>query len=112
MSTVYRDAQLSAQLKELRAAVKPFAQARAALERVEERLRYVLRMVETWDTSHAERCETLIRLGNLAAANTAASLVFEPGLRTDLLRRCFVGIDHEADDRIAEAIELGREVLA
>lgn len=108
----YRDKQLGTLMKELRGAVRSLPLAKQALERVEQRLRYVLRVVELWDHTHAERAELLIRLGNLPAANTAASLVFDEGRRHDLLRQTNIGLDATAADRLAEAVELGREVLA
>lgn len=107
----YHDKQLAKLMKELRASIKPYPQARQALERAERRLRYVLRVVEAWDESHAERAELLLRLGNVPAANTAAWLVFDSELRESLLQRAPIGHDSEANERIAEALVLGREVL-
>jgi hypothetical protein len=107
----YRDSQLHSAIRELRAAVKPFPRAARALQGVEYRLKFVLRVVQSWDDHHAERAETLIRLGKIEAANSAASLIFDDGLRADLLRRTPIGIDPAAPDRLAEAIELEREVL-
>jgi hypothetical protein len=107
----YRDAHLGGLLKELRGLVKSQPAAKAMLEKVEKRLRYVLRVLESWDAHHAEQAETLIGLGQLAAANSAATLIFEPQLRTDLYRRTLILADSADSDRMAEALELGREVL-
>ncbi|HEU5097591.1 MAG TPA: hypothetical protein VFU22_00995 [Roseiflexaceae bacterium] len=107
----YRDATLGRLLKELRGSVKTQPAAKALLEKVEKRLRYVLRVLESWDAHHAERAETLIQLGQLTAANGAASLIFEPQLRANLLRRTPVLADTDAGDRMAEALELERLVL-
>ena len=109
--STYRDAQLHALMKALRAAVKSNPYARIALEKAEGRLRYVLRVVEVWDKSHAEHAELLIRLGNLAAANSAATMIFDGELRQSLLRQCFVGGDDGAADRVAENAARGLEVL-
>jgi hypothetical protein len=108
----YRDAQLGGLLKELRGLVKSQPAAKALLEKVEKRLKFVLRVLEGWDAHHAEQAETLIRLGNLPAANSAATLIFEPQLCAGLYRRSPILSDSTADDRMAEAIELEREVLA
>jgi len=108
---IYRDTQLGALLKDLRAAVKPLPSAKIALERVERRLKFVLRVIETWDASHAERAETLIGLGQIEAANTAATMIFDAQLRAGLLARAHISSDSAASDRIAEALELEREVL-
>jgi hypothetical protein len=108
----YRDPQLAAQIKDLRAAVKSMPTAKHALEKVEARLKYVLKVVELWDASHAERAATLIRLGQIEAANSAASLIFESGLRSDLLRQAPITQDVGAGDRLAESLEMGREVLS
>jgi hypothetical protein len=108
----YRDAELMRLVKALRASVRPFPGARIALERVEGRLRYVLRVVETWDRTHETRARDLIRAGCLSAANTAAGLIFDPETRAGLLRQCFIGGDGGADERMAENMAAGREVLA
>lgn len=107
----YRDTQLHALMKALRADVRPFPRPKLALERVEGRLRYVLRVIETWDASHAGRARELIQLGHLAAANGAATMIFDQDLRHSLLCQCFIDSDNGAADRVAEALELGREVL-
>lgn len=109
---IYRDKQLADLLKQLRAAVRPYPGAKIALEKVETRLRYILRVVEGWDRLHLERAEQLIRLGNIPAANSAAWMVFDADLRSTILRRCQIGGDATVEDRLAEAIELGREILA
>lgn len=108
----YRDAQLTGLMKELRAAVKPLPTAGQALARVEHRLRFVLRVTDLWDKTHAERARTLIQLGNLEAANTSACLIFDAGLRADLLRLAPIKQDTGAGDRLAEAAAMGREVLS
>jgi hypothetical protein len=108
----YRDAPLGSLLKDLRGLVKSQPAAKATLEKVEKRLRYVLRVLEGWDAHHAERAETLIRLGQIEAANGAATLIFDTQLRNDLYRRTPILGDTQADDRVAEALEMEREVLA
>lgn len=107
----YRDAQLSKLIKELRAAVQPFPRSKAALIRVERRLKFLLRLLDAWDATYAERAETSLQLGNVPAANTAASMIFDTKTRTGLLKRAPIGIDYDAGDRVAENAELEREVL-
>jgi hypothetical protein len=107
----YRDAPLGGLLKDLRGLVKSQPAAKATLEKVEKRMRYVLRVLETWDETHAERAETLIGLGRLEAANSTASMIFDAQLRGDLYRRSPILGDTGADERVAEALELEREVL-
>jgi hypothetical protein len=107
----YRDTQLGGLMKELRAAVRPYPPAKLALEKVEKRLKFNLRVVQQWDETHAERAELMLRLGNVGAANTEACLIFDEATRHALLRRATIGIDHEADERIAEAVLLEREVI-
>lgn len=108
----YRDRQLHDLMKLLRATVRPHPPAKLALEKVEGRLRYILRVVEGWDRLHVERAEQLIALENIPAANSAAWMVFDADLRAALLSRCQIGGDDQAADRMAEAAELEREVLA
>jgi hypothetical protein len=105
----YRDAQLGGFLKELRGLVKSQPAAKATLEKVERRLKFVFRVIESWDAYHAERAETLIGLGRLEAANGAATMIFDAQLRGDLYRRSPILLDTE--DRVAKALELEREVL-
>jgi hypothetical protein len=107
----YRDAQLGGLLKDVRGLVKNQPATKRALEKVEKRLRYVLRVVESWDAFHAERAEMLIQGGLLEAANGAATLIFDEQTRHDLYRRSPVLRDASADGRVAEALELEREVL-
>lgn len=107
----YRDKELHRLMKELRGEVRTIPKAKKALERAEQRLRYTLRVVELWDDSHAKRARELLRLNCIPAANTHATMVFDPELRASLLQLCSVGLDAAADDRMAEALELGREVL-
>lgn len=107
----YRDAELMRLFKALRATVKPYAGAKAALERVETRLRYVLRIIEQWDKTHSERAEFLIRMGCTEAANTHAAMIFDADVRAALYRRCFVGGDGGAEERVLGNAELDREVL-
>lgn len=107
----YRDDQLHKHFKDLRTEVRAHPGAKAALVKVEQRLKYVLRVIETWDASHAERAETLIRLGNLEAANTAACLIFDKALRESILPRAPVTLDTGAAERMAEALELERQVI-
>ena len=110
-SPAYHDTQLRGLMKELRAAVKPYPHAKIALERVEARLKYTLRVVESWDSAHADKAELLIGLGQIAAANSATQLIFDREKRIALLRRCLIGGDAQAAERMAEAVELDREVL-
>ena len=107
----YRDAPLGGLLKDLRGLVKGQPAAKATLKKAEERLRYVLRVLESWDAHHAERAETLIGLGKLEAANGVASLIFDAQLRGDLYRRSPILLDTGAGERVAEALEMEREVL-
>jgi hypothetical protein len=106
----YRDATLHKLMRELRAAVRTTPAAKAALAKVEQRLRYDLKVIDLWDKTHAGRAELFISLGDIPKANTAASLVFDLDRRQALLQRCFIGLDQH--DRIEEAKALGREVLA
>jgi hypothetical protein len=108
---IYRDAQLHVLMKTLRAAVRPHPPSRIALDKAEQRLRFVLRVVEQWDASHAARARELIALGCLPAANGAATMIFDRDLRHSLLCRCYIGADAGAVERMEEALELGREVL-
>lgn len=108
----YRDQELMRLMKVLRADVRPFVRARQNLERLEGRLRYVLRVVETWDKTHEARTRELLRLGCLSAANTSASLIFDAETRQALLRSCLIGGDGGAAERIASALEADREVLS
>jgi len=64
-----------------------------------------------WDANHAERAETLIRLGRLEATNSAASMIFDAQLRGDLYRRAPIIGDIDAGKRVYKAPELEREVL-
>lgn len=107
----YRDAPLGGLLKDLRGLVKSQPAAKLAVDKMEKRLRYVLRVLESWDAHHAERAEMLIGLGKLEAANGAASMIFDPQLRGDLYQRSPIIRDTGVDDRMAEALELEREVL-
>lgn len=107
----YRDRQLADLITDLRAEVRTVPRAKAALERVEKRLKWSLRLLESWDTTHAERAKMLLGLGKVAAANTEASLIFDDTTRHNLLRQMFIGGDDQADDRAAENAELEREVL-
>src|SRR5215213_4765734 len=107
----YRDHELGALLKGLRADVKPLPSASLTLQRVEKRLRYVLRVIESWDAYHAERAETLIKLGKFEAANSTATMIFDEDVRAALYWRAPVTLDTGAGERIAEALELEREIL-
>lgn len=107
----YPDAELNRHMKDLRACCKPYPRAQAALERTETRLKYILRVLHTWDETHAGRAETLIRLGNPEAAQTAAQMIFDRQLRADLLGRARIGGDPDADERMLEALEMERTVL-
>ena len=111
MSESYRDEQLSRLMSDLRAAVKPLPVAKTALDKAEKRLRFVLRVVDGWDAYHAERADTLIRLGQIEAANGAATMIFDAQLRADLLRRTPILLYLDTGARMAEAMELEREVL-
>lgn len=108
----YRDAELGKLFKTLRADVRQIPTAKRDLEKLETRLRYVLRVCEQWDSAHVARARFLLSLGNIPAANTHASLIFDAETRQDLLRQCFVGFDLDTNDRTAENAELDREVLA
>lgn len=108
----YRDSQLAGHMKELRACCKPFPRAKAALERTENRLRYLLRLLQTWDETHERQVETWLRLGNIEAANTSAALIFDPETRLRLLRRAQITPDTEdAADRWAENELMERMVI-
>jgi hypothetical protein len=50
-----------------------------------------------------------LSLGDLAKANTAASLIFDVDTRAALLRRAAIGLDQH--NRLEEAEALEREVL-
>jgi hypothetical protein len=106
----YRDAVLGGLIKELRTLLKNQPAAEALLKKIEKRLKFVLRVLETWDASHAERAETLIRLGRLEAANSVASMIFDAQLRGDLYRRSPISVAIEAGARAGEVLELEREV--
>lgn len=105
----YRDRQLHQAFRELRKTIKPDPAARQALANVESRLRYLLRVLETSDKAHAERCELFLQFGLVERANTEASLIWDSDTRAALLARCPIGIDQH--NRIAEAQAMGREVL-
>lgn len=106
----YRDRELHRLMRQLRAAVKPIPTANASLAKVEARLRYVLRTMDLSDKTHAERAERLLTFGLVEQANTEASLIWDDATRLNLLARCPIGLDQH--NRTAEALELGREVLA
>lgn len=105
------DAQLRDALKVLRAAVRSNPHAKAALTIVEAHSKHKLKIVNDWDTCHAERAELLIRLGQIAAANSATQMIFNDDRRVALLRRCLIGYDSSATERMAEAVEFEREVI-
>jgi hypothetical protein len=107
----YRDEQLSKLLGELWGMVKAMPIAKRVLERVERRLKFVFRVIEGWDTHHAEQAETLIQLGQIEAANGAATMIFNVRLRADLYRRTPILADSTAGDRVAEAMDMERLVL-
>jgi hypothetical protein len=109
---VYSEDYTPSACKDLRGCVRPFPSAKIALEKVEGRLRFVLRVIETWDDSHAKQAKELICLGCLPAANTAASLIFDADLRRSLLAQTPISGDAGAAERIAEATALGREMLS
>lgn len=109
-SPTYRDAQLHKLMKQLRADVRTNPTAKATLAKIETRLRYVLKVVTSWDHTHAKWAELYINLGDIPKANTAATLVFDDQVRADLLRRCFIGLTDDSD-ALAEAVALDREVL-
>lgn len=107
----YRDAELHKAFKALRAAVRPSTDARYCLAAVEKRLRFVLRVIETWDATHARRAEMLLTLGNQSAASTAAAMIFDPLLRASFYDRTSVPITTEDAERLAALIEFDREVI-
>lgn len=106
----YRDAQLAKSLKTLRADIRTNPNAKRSLEKVEKRLKYLFRVLDLWDSSHAERCELLLRLGNIPAANTSATMIFDAELRARLLSRARIGLDQDTS-AIADALAMDREVL-
>jgi hypothetical protein len=108
----YRDRQLAALLKELRAATKPLPKAAHTLERVEGRLVYLLRLLDAWDATHARRADELLRLGRTEAAAQAAALVFDQDTRHALYQRTPLLNDTSAAERIEANAEAEREVLA
>lgn len=108
----YRDQQLQHLIKALRAAVRAHPPAKLALKQVEKRLQFLLRVIESWDASHAERAELLIGLGQIAAANSVTQMIFDATLRRRLLARCLIGGDAQAAERMEAAIDAEREVLA
>jgi hypothetical protein len=107
----YRSHELRKCAKELRAAVRHIPGARLALERFEKRVRFELRVVEAWDDHHAAEAERCLQLGQVARANTMAGLIFDDERRVGLYERCPIGIDDSADEWMAEALELERQVL-
>jgi hypothetical protein len=107
----YRDRELGALMKELRASVKG-TRAELPLGRAEKRLRYVLSIVESWDKYHVNKAELLISLGMFDAANSEATLIFDANTREALYWRAPVSKDHGAAERLAEIAEMDREVLA
>lgn len=108
----YRDAQLNALMKDLRRDVRDVPHLRRRLDQVESRLASVLRVVETWDRAHARRAGELLDQGCIAAANTAASMIFDADLRLLWLRQTMIGADDGAAERIAAALDQDREVLS
>jgi hypothetical protein len=107
---MYRDQALNKAFRELRATIKTNPAAKLAPGCVEQRLRAVLKVVQSWDDYHAERVELFLRLGDVPEANTAATLLFDSETRTALLARCPIGVD--SHDRLEESDQLERTVLA
>lgn len=103
--------ELATVMKELRASVKG-TRAEIILARAEKQIRYQLRIVEAWDKYHVDKAELLISLGMLDAANSEATLVFDPTIREALYWRAPVSKDHGAAERLAEIAQMGREILA
>lgn len=110
-AAAYRDRELTAAFKELRAVVKG-TPAELPLKRAETRLRAVQRIIEASDDYHVARAEMFLKAGMLDAANSEASLVFDPNVRSALYWRSPISKDHGAAERLAEIAELDREVLA
>jgi hypothetical protein len=108
----YVDQQLHACMRALRADVRTIPRAKLSLERAEARLRFILRVVDTWNTYHARRARQLIALGQLEAADSACWMLFDVDLRRELLRQCQTDTTNDAAaERVAENALLGREVL-
>ena len=108
----YRDSELNKAMKALRASVRGNPDARRCLLAAENRLRFVLRVIEQWDATHARRAEQLIALGNLPAASTAGAMIFDRQLRCSIYDRTTVPLTAQEDaERLAALVELDREVL-
>ena len=107
----YHDPQLASLMRAHRASIRNNPEARKTLALVEFRLKYLLRLLRQWDELHAGRAEQLIRLGNLPAANTAASMIFDDTRRAALYDRTPIGFDQADVDRLIAVIENDRQVL-
>lgn len=108
----YRDGPLHKLIRQLRADVRTIPHAKKSLEKVEGRLKYILRVLESSDDAHAKRAELFLTLGLIPQANTEASLIWDESTRTTLLDRARIGTDQGgAEDRMVEALEMEREVL-
>jgi hypothetical protein len=107
----YRDKELGTLMKALRDEVRTLPKAKAALVKVEGRLRYVLKVLDLWDQTHAGRAELFLSLGDVPKANTSASLIFDADTRAALLRRAPIGSDRATGERLEENSLLEREVL-
>lgn len=108
----YADEQLNKLLRAHRATVKNNPEARKTLASVETRLKYLLRLLAQWDDLHASKAEDMLALGNIPAANTCATMIFDTQRRAALYDRSRIGFDSADDERLAAVATMGREVLA
>ncbi len=112
----YRDSRLNDRCKVLRASVKGFPTQERDVSRLEERLVYLDGLIGMWDDRWAKQALTEYRRGAIDASGLSAMNIFDDERRFALLRRLqpadalFV-VDPSTADRVAEAVELEREVL-
>jgi hypothetical protein len=105
----FRDSRVTQALKELRRVAGP--EARPAIDRLVERLRYIDKILTNWDRHHAKIANAHIDAGRFEAASLVAWLVWDDESREGLLAKFRLNVDTgEAEDRISAAIAAGREV--
>lgn len=112
--SVYHDTELSKRLKSLRAAAKPYPVVAAELASLESHLRYLDNVVSAHDALRAAEAELALEIGKYDHAATLATLIWNSATRDSIYSQVHQQrgpLGDEAAERMAEALEMEREVL-
>lgn len=111
----YTNTRLEKLLKVLRTEVRTLPKAVKALADVEGELHYQDPVMRAHDTQHARCAEDLLLLGKYDSASSEATLIWHAPTREAIYTQVHAQRPTQGDDaavRVAEALALGREVLA